>query len=56
MARGHGTEGTDKPSEAKEEELIELITHVVFYSCWPSAMSANIIAKELFSKGTLRLI
>src|SRR6516165_12362222 len=32
------------------EELIEAITHLAFYSGWPSAMTAMTIAKELFSK------
>jgi 4-carboxymuconolactone decarboxylase len=34
----------------KEEELIEVITHLGFYSGWPNAMSAMAVAKELFSK------
>ena len=34
----------------KEQELIEAITHLAFYSGWPSAMSAIMIAKELFSE------
>src|SRR5262252_10340682 len=34
----------------KKEELIEAITHLAFYAGWPSAMSAILIAKELFSK------
>jgi 4-carboxymuconolactone decarboxylase len=34
----------------KEEELIELITHLAFYCGWPSAMSAITTAKEVFSK------
>ena len=34
----------------KEQELIETITHLAFYAGWPSAMSAVMIAKELFSK------
>lgn len=34
----------------KEPELIEAITHLAFYSGWPNAMSAVMIAKELFSK------
>ena len=34
----------------KKEELIEVITHLAFYSGWPSSMSAIMIAKELFSK------
>jgi 4-carboxymuconolactone decarboxylase len=34
----------------KEQELIETITHLAFYSGWPNAMSAIMVAKELFSK------
>ena len=34
----------------KQEELIEAITHLAFYGGWPSAMTAIMIAKELFSK------
>ena len=34
----------------KEQELIEAITHLAFYAGWPSAMTAVMIAKELFSK------
>ncbi|HTT22757.1 MAG TPA: carboxymuconolactone decarboxylase family protein [Candidatus Sulfotelmatobacter sp.] len=34
----------------KQEELIEVITHLAFYAGWPSAMSATLIAKELFLK------
>ena len=33
-----------------EEELIELVTHLAFYAGWPSAMSAALLAKELFEK------
>ena len=32
------------------EELIEVITHLAFYSGWPNAVSAMTIAKEVFSK------
>ena len=31
----------------KKEELIEAITHLAFYSGWPNAMSAIMIAKEV---------
>lgn len=31
-----------------EEELVETITHMAFYSGWPSAVSAVAIAKEVF--------
>ena len=34
----------------KQEELIEAITHLAFYSGWPNAMSAIMTAKEVFSK------
>jgi 4-carboxymuconolactone decarboxylase len=34
----------------KKEELIEIITHLAFYAGWPSAMSAIMVAKEVFSK------
>lgn len=30
------------------EELIEAITHLAFYSGWPTAMQAMVIAKEVF--------
>jgi len=33
-----------------KDELIEAITHLAFYSGWPNAMSAIMIAKEEFSK------
>jgi 4-carboxymuconolactone decarboxylase len=31
-----------------EDELVELITHLAFYSGWPPAMSAIRLAKEAF--------
>ena len=34
----------------QEQELIEAITHLAFYSGWPNAMSAIMIAKELLSQ------
>ncbi len=33
-----------------KEELIEVITHLAFYSGWPNAVSAVLIAKEVFNK------
>jgi 4-carboxymuconolactone decarboxylase len=33
-----------------KDELIEVITHLAFYAGWPNAMSAILIAKEVFSK------
>jgi 4-carboxymuconolactone decarboxylase len=32
----------------RKEELIEAITHLAFYSGWPSAMTAVLLAKEIF--------
>jgi len=32
-----------------KEELIEIITHLAFYSGWPNSLNAILIAKELFS-------
>jgi len=31
-----------------KDEIIELITHLAFYSGWPTAMSAILLAKEMF--------
>ena len=31
-----------------QDELVELITHLAFYSGWPTAMSAIRLAKEAF--------
>lgn len=33
-----------------KEELIEAITHLAFYSGWPTAMSATLLAKEIFEE------
>lgn len=33
-----------------EAELVETITHMAFYSGWPSAVSALAIAREVFQK------
>src|SRR2546423_6052190 len=33
-----------------KDELIELITHLAFYSGWPNSMSAVMIAKDVFAK------
>jgi len=35
----------------RQDELVELITHLAFYSGWPTAMSAMLLAKELFQQG-----
>ena len=34
----------------KKEELVEVITHLAFYSGWPNSVTAVTIAKEIFSK------
>jgi 4-carboxymuconolactone decarboxylase len=33
-----------------EEELVEAITHLAFYSGWPNAISAVSVAREVFAK------
>jgi 4-carboxymuconolactone decarboxylase len=33
-----------------KDELSELITHLAFYSGWPTAVTAAFIAKEVFDK------
>jgi 4-carboxymuconolactone decarboxylase len=35
-----------------QDELVELITHLAFYSGWPTAMSAIRLAKEAFQGNT----
>jgi 4-carboxymuconolactone decarboxylase len=35
------------------EELIELITHLAFYSGWPTANSAVTIARRVFDEGAV---
>jgi 4-carboxymuconolactone decarboxylase len=32
-----------------KEELIEVITHLAFYAGWPNAMSAIMVAKDVFA-------
>jgi 4-carboxymuconolactone decarboxylase len=34
-----------------QDELIEAITHLAFYSGWPTAMSAIVTAKNIFEQG-----
>ncbi len=33
-----------------KDEIIEVITHLAFYSGWPTAMSAVLLAKEIFQE------
>jgi 4-carboxymuconolactone decarboxylase len=37
-----------KDNGVTEEELIEAITHLAFYSGWPKAFSAMAVAKQVF--------
>jgi 4-carboxymuconolactone decarboxylase len=33
-----------------QDELVELMTHLAFYSGWPTAMSSLLLAKDVFHK------
>ena len=33
-----------------KEELVEMITHMAFYSGWPSAVTAAVHAREIFAE------
>jgi 4-carboxymuconolactone decarboxylase len=33
-----------------KDEIVEVITHLAFYSGWPTAMSAALVAKEVFEQ------
>ena len=39
-----------KENGLSETELVEVITHLAFYSGWPKSMSAIRVAKEVFKK------
>jgi len=39
-----------KANGLTQEQLVETITHMAFYSGWPSAVSAVAIAKEVFAE------
>jgi 4-carboxymuconolactone decarboxylase len=41
--------GLAKDNGATEQELIEAITHLAFYTGWPKAMSAMAVAKQVFN-------
>jgi 4-carboxymuconolactone decarboxylase len=41
--------GLAKDNGNTEAELIEAITHIVFYAGWPQAMSAMTVAKQVFA-------
>lgn len=46
--RGHLIRALD--NGVKREEIIEMITHLGFYSGWPNAGSAALVAKEVFAE------
>ena len=46
--RSHLTRARD--NGVTQEELIEAITHLAFYSGWPNAVTAVGVAKEVFQK------
>ncbi len=33
-----------------QDELVEAITHLAFYAVWPSAVTAAMVAKEVFAQ------
>lgn len=39
-----------KRNGVTEEELVETITHLAFYSGWPNAVTAITVAKEVFAQ------
>ncbi len=45
---GHLTRAVE--NGVTEDELIETITHLAFYSGWPTAMTAITMAKRLFAE------
>ena len=45
---GHLTRALD--NGVTKDELIEIITHLAFYSGWPNSMSAVRIAKSVFAE------
>ena len=47
--KGHLARALD--NGVTRDEIAELITHMAFYSGWPTAMSAAGVAKEVFEKG-----
>ena len=47
--RGHLARALD--NGVTRDEIAEIITHMAFYSGWPTAMSAAGVAKEVFEEG-----
>ncbi|NUS28103.1 carboxymuconolactone decarboxylase family protein [Streptomyces sp. NBC_00028] len=41
--------GRAKENGVTETELVEAITHLAFYTGWPKAMTAVMVAKQVFS-------
>ena len=46
--RGHLVRAFD--NGVTKEEIVELITHLAFYSGWPNAGTAALVAKEVFKE------
>ncbi len=47
--RGHVARAID--NGVTKDEIVELITHLAFYSGWPTAMTAAGVAKDVLEKG-----
>jgi 4-carboxymuconolactone decarboxylase len=39
-----------RPNDVSETELAEVIIHLAFYAGWPRAVSAVLVAKDVFKK------
>ncbi|MFM9940877.1 MAG: carboxymuconolactone decarboxylase family protein [Hyphomicrobiaceae bacterium] len=48
--KGHTQRALD--NGVTKEEISEVITHMALYSGWPCAMSAALVAKEVFEQNT----
>ena len=46
--KGHTQRALD--NGVTKDEIVELITHLAFYGGWPVAMSAALVAKDIFEK------
>ena len=46
--KGHTQRALD--NGVTKDEIVELITHLAFYGGWPVAMSAALVAKDVFEK------
>jgi 4-carboxymuconolactone decarboxylase len=45
-----GTLNRARANGLSETELAEVMTHLAFYTGWPRAISAVLVAKEVFKK------